>query len=353
MQIRMWVICAIVCTSLQCMAQDTSYYYTGKNYGSEGLYNPLYFILNCGYDNFQVMDNRSLIHQDYRPGFNNVWSNLKNPFSAIRKNGTSDFLKTEVFPTSLKKKRAQWIPNYKLHLIGGGMSYREMAEWYTYHNVPYPKTTSFLTMATSWFINESMENGTLKGVNVDPIADMYVFNLGGVLLFSFDNINRFFSEDLHMSDWSLQPSVNYATGELMNNGQYYHFAWKIPWWEHWYLFEVFGYNGVFGAGYKWDSGRTLSVGYGLNVSTIEMFDVVTHKKTARVVDCIGLYYDLNGSLMTSLLYSETTNNRVVLNVYPGVISYKDISPGFWFVLNTSKSATCGLTFRYLPGFAVK
>jgi hypothetical protein len=337
---------------VQFPAQDTSYYYTGKQYGSEGLFNPLYFLLNCGYDNFQVMSNRSLIHQDYRPGFDNVWRNLKDPFSAIRTSGTKDFLTTEVFPTSLAKKHAQWVPNYKLHLIGGGMSYREMAEWYAYHNVPLPKTMSFFTMATAWFINESLENGTLKGVNVDPIADMYIFNLGGVLLFSFDNINRFFSEDLHLSDWSLQPSINYATGEMFDNGEYYHFAWKIPWWKHWYIFEVFGYNGVFGAGYKWDSGHTLSVGYGLNVSTVEMFNLVSHKKTVRVVDCIGVYYDLNGSLMSSLVYSETTNNKFVLNVYPGVISFKDFSPGFWLVLNTGRHAMGGITFRYFPGLAV-
>ena len=349
MKVLFWVFITFSVMS----AQDTSYFYFGKTYGSEGNFNPLNFILNCGYDNFQVMDNRSLFNQEYKAGFNNVMVNLRDPFPPIRTYGTSNFLKDEIFPSSLKKKHAQWVPNYKLHLLGGGMSYRMMSEWYAYNNVPYPKTLSFVTMAASWFINESMENGTYKGVNVDPIADMYVFNLGGVLLFSFDNICNFFSNDLHLSDWSLQPSINLQNGSLYNNGQYYNLRWKIPFWEHWYIFEVFGYNGVFGLTYKTDAGKALSVGYGLNVSALEVIDVALNKKTARVVDCVGVYYDINGSLMTSILYSASTNNKIVFKMYPGMVSFEGISPGCWVVMNKDNSFTWGISTRYCPGLAFK
>ena len=102
------------------------------------------------------------------------------------------------------------------------------------------------------------ENGYSTGDNVDPIADIYVFDIGRIILFSFDNVNRFFSRTLNLADWSLQPSISVFNGTLRNNGQYFSIKWKFPSSAHWHLFYYFRLDGVLGTSHKWGDGAVLS-----------------------------------------------------------------------------------------------
>src|SRR5690349_929457 len=57
-------------------------FYKGYNYGVQSLYNPIYGILNRGYDALQLRQRRGI--QLSTTDVNNVLSNLGDPFPAIR-----------------------------------------------------------------------------------------------------------------------------------------------------------------------------------------------------------------------------------------------------------------------------
>ena len=97
----------------------------------------------------------------------------------------------------------QWAPNYQQHLIGCGMLYTAMKEWYEDKNFPVPWLFSSVTLMTQHLLNETMETGPYEGWSVDEISDIYIFDLGGIILFSFDNVNEFFHDKLNLADWSL------------------------------------------------------------------------------------------------------------------------------------------------------
>lgn len=131
--------------------------------------------------------------------------NLGSLLHQINKYGFYKFFTSEIFPLNFKTESAQWWSNYQLHLIGGGMTFTALTEWYQQHNFPHPVIFSIVSMEVYQLLNEIVENKTYKGTNVDPIADINIFDIGGMVLFSFDNIKNFFSKKLNLADWSLQP----------------------------------------------------------------------------------------------------------------------------------------------------
>ncbi len=328
-------------------------FYKGRDFGSEAMYNPVSLTLNAGFDMFQVNRNRDFVHMPFAAGMRNVGKNLGDPLAAVRRYGWGNFLKDQVIPLGLSKDNGQWWPNYTLHLIGGGMTYRATTEWYEYHGFPAPVVFSLATMAVYHMVNEVTENGDYQGDNVDPIADIYLFDLGGILLFTSDDVSRFFAEDLNLADWSLQPSLSVRNGTLQNNGQFFSIKWKFPFSENWHLFYLFGTNGLGGVSYRFDDGSALSFGIGLVAKDLITLNRSTNKKTVDLVPNVGIYYDIGNSLMTSLAISKKTDYTVNLNIYPGFVRIAGIAPGCWFVLGKNGNAFIGLTLAVLPaGIAV-
>jgi hypothetical protein len=324
------------------------YFYKGRNYGSEAAYNPIFVILNGGFDMLQVDRSRDLRTLPLHAGNDNVLRNLADPFGPIKRYGWENFMRDQVIPLGLSKKNGQWWPNYTLHLIGGGMTYTALNEWFEYYHYPYSRAFAIGTTVVYHLVNEATENGGYEGDNVDPIADIYLFDLGGVILFSFDSVNKFFSEDMNLADWSLQPSVSARNLNLHNNGQFFSLKWKFPFSEHWHLFYFFGTNGVGGVSYKWDEGQAFSVGVGMAAAKLIMLNDRTYKQTLDLVWNIGFFYDLNNSLLTSLSITKKTDYTINLNVYPGIIKIGGFSPGAWFALNRDGSSIVGLTAAWTP-----
>jgi hypothetical protein len=54
-------------------------------------------------------------------------------------------------------------------------------------------------MFSEHFFEEMIEDGGTRGLNEDPVSDMYIFNPAGILLFSNDNVCRFFSDKLSLN----------------------------------------------------------------------------------------------------------------------------------------------------------
>lgn len=152
-------------------AQETErYFYTGLPYGSESMYNPLSLILNGSYDVIQLEGNsRNIRSYPYALAAREVGKNLRDPISPIKNFGVKNFIEQEILPFNPSRKKARGWPNLNLHRLGGGMTYVRMAEWYEFHNVPYPKMFSAVTMAVYHFLNEVVESGHTLGGNVDPI----------------------------------------------------------------------------------------------------------------------------------------------------------------------------------------
>ncbi|MEW6193556.1 MAG: fibronectin type III domain-containing protein [Bacteroidota bacterium] len=326
----------------------SAYFYKGYQYGNQALYNPLYVLLGGGYDMIQVGNRRNVKDFPYKIAAKNVWKNLSSPFSRIKNYGWWNFMKDQVLPLSLNKKNAQFWPNYTLHLIGGGMEYAALEEWYQYNDYPIPGWLSALTVMSYHLINEVAENGNYVGDDVDPIADIYIFDIGGILLFTSESVKRFFSEELNLADWSQQPSFSLRNGELHNNGQFFSVKWKFPFLDSWYAFYYFGTNGVGGISYKFNDGSAISAGFGLAASDLILLDEKTNKKTLGLVGNFGFFYDRNNSLLASLSVTIKTDYMVNVNIYPGIIKIGEVSPGLWGAYNQDGNVIFGFAFSWFP-----
>ncbi len=328
------------------------YFYKGLPYGSQAAYNPVSVILNGGFDMFQVSHQRDITKIPFHQSGLNVWRNFVNPIGPINRYGWWNFIQEQIIPISLKRESAQYWPNYTLHLVGGGMEFTALKEWYTLNGFPAPVLSSVLTVAAYHCINEVVENDAHVGDNVDPIADLWIFDIGGVVLFTSDAVNRFFSETMNLADWSLQPSFSLRNFYLHNNGQFFSIKWKLPFSDRWHLFYYFGTNGLGGVSYKWADGDAFSFGVGMAAKDLITLNAGNNKKTLDLVWNIGFFYDRNNSLLTSLSLTRKTDYTVNLNVYPGVIAVEGVSPGFWCAYSEREHFIFGLTAAWSPfGFA--
>ena len=337
--------------SLTIFSQE-KFYYTGKNYGSEAVFNPLNIILNGSFDIIQLESRpRDIFNYDYQDNARYFFQNLGRPLYSISKYGYWNFTKNELLPFTFKKRNAQWWPNYQLHLIGGGMTYVAMSEWYELHGFPAPKAFSIGTMFIYHSLNEIRENDGYDGINVDPIADIYFFDLGGIILFSFDGVKKFFKDELNLADWSLQPSFS-TDGTLENNGQYFSIKWKTPLSEEVSFFYYFGMNGLTGASYKMNDEESISVGFGLRARNLEVVRQTGRQFGLKTTWNCGFFYDKNNSLMSSVFFSGLTDYFCNINVYPGIIKYGGFSPGLWCVFHRNGNVILGLTTIYAPGLGI-
>ena len=344
-----WFIVFLLLVSSIGLSQER-FFYTGKSYGSEAMYNPVYLLLNGSYDIIQLEGHtRDVFTYHYGTGAANVLRNLGSPFRTIGHYGVGKFLKQEVFPIGLGIGEAQWWPNYQLHLIGGGMTYVATAEWYEHYGFPVPNILSMVTMGAYHFLNEVVENGNYVGETVDPIADLYIFDVGSVILFSFDGVKRFFRDELHLADWSLQPSLALPTWTLQNNGQFFSMKWKLPFSESVHLFYYFGLRGLLGLSKKFDDGSAFSFGLGLRAIKLETLERTTNTQTVDLRWSAGVFFDRENSLLASLFWSDYLDNTLNLNIYPGIVHLGGFSPGLWFVVSKNSGTIVGLTTIWAPG----
>lgn len=330
------------------------YFYSGKNYGSESLYNPLYFTLNSGYDIIQYEKyDRRVFKQSYGTGFGNVARNCISPFGPIKRYGTWNFIKREILPLTFSREEAQWVPNYLLHLIGGGMTYAALADWYTLNKFPYPKTIAFVNKMFIDYLCEAVENGNYKGDDVGTISDMWVFNLGGAILFSSKKVQRFFSKTLSLTDWSYQPSFFLNNFAIENNGQYFMTKWKIPFFKKVSLTYFFGMCGMGGLSYKFNNGEALSLSVGFRSKERVLTNPNTNMYKINLYWDFAMFYDRNNSLLASVFYSAYTENKLNINIYPGLIRIKNISPGLWAVMKRNDKWVFGISTSFGVGMAFR
>ena len=336
--------------SAQNQSNKYYFYHPEYDYGSELSFNPLTTFINGSFD---ILRNgghsKDLTKQAYRNGFSVVWENISDPFSTIEEYGWKHFVSEEIFPIGLNKDESQFIPNYFHHLIGGGMLYVKMAEWYDYHNVPYPKITAALTSLVYHYVNESMENNTWIYNNPDPVADLLIFDPLSILFFSSNSVKRFFSEKVPLYDWSIQPMYNPTNHHLENAGQQFMITYKVPYTQNFSVFCYYGIYGIGGLSYHFKEEYNISLGAGLVVNKLkENRRRESRFLTPELDGAIGFFYDRNRSVLTSLLISGPKMINARLNVYPAFLQLGWFRPGMFIGAGEIDRFLIGITFAHIP-----
>ena len=321
--------------------------YTRASYGSQSVFSPLSVILNKGFDHFQSRNaSRDLWRFPFATASQVPLDALRHPARAIeRYPGWNKWLRTEVLPMGFSSEDARWAVNYSEHLMAGGLTYRMLAEWFESRRYPAPRVWAGVTTFGASFLNEAAEfagGGTAVG---STVADLYVFDLGGILLFSFDWPVRLFGGTLQAADWSTQASLMFPNGELQNNGQYYIMKIPLPK-TRTRLFARFGMGLQGGVSQPIGDGGSISVSMGADTE-VRNVDPVTKDETIVMRPAGGIFWDRHNSLLASLV-AGPTDNRVVLNVYPGVLAGMAGDLGFW-AAQTRHGPQFGLVHRRVLG----
>lgn len=329
------------------------YFYHGRDYGSEALYNPVSLVLNMGYDITQLKNiGDGVFNFPFPRSAKNTFTNLVRPDRAIRDIGAGKWISSELVPGNFTRKGSQWLPNYTLHLFGGGMSYTNISEWYDAHGVRRPRLMGLITVVTGQLMNEIIENQGWVGTNTDPIADVYIFNVASFLLFTSPKVNHFFSHTLNLADWSQMPTFTLPNGTIQNNGQYFSMKYSMPFYKPLKLFFRMGMSTQLGLSYQLNEQYCLSVGAGVRSYELQFLDSAARQVTVTTVPTAGIFLDKNNTIMASLIWSQSTDNFFNANVYPGVLRIGSFSPGMWAIIGRDGYATFGVTSKYTFGVGI-
>jgi hypothetical protein len=340
-------------------AEEISYYYYRPeiNYGSEVMFNPINLFLNGSYDIFRNgAHSKHLFDQPYKDGLENVFDNLTHPKHNIDLYGYQNFIRREIGNLNMDVRSSQFLPNIGLHVLGNGMQYVKLSEWYDYHHYPVPKLLSAATTISYQLMNEILENGSFQGANVDPISDLLIFNPIGFALFSVPGVNRFFSTTLPLYDWSPQPVVTLSDLNIHNAGQQYATKFPIKKSDKYSLFMNWGVSSVVGLSYKFKEDKSISLGAGGIVNLLEPKQ--SKSENSRYMSpgmdfALALYYDKNESLLASFLLSGPKYYNFRMNIYPGLLQIKNISPGVFLAAGELDKFVMGVTVEFLPvGFGI-
>lgn len=354
---RLTIAIAAVLSISTAAAQEDSvgpreylYYRPEQGYGSMSMFSPWGLILNGGFDILQLDGkDRRLGAIQYGTGLKSFVKNtFLHPGATISRIGWGNWLTTEVLPLNWTRDGARWVPNFQLHLIGSGVSYRMMTEWYDHQGISSPEIWSIATVTAMHIVNEAVENGDHVGYNSDPIADFLIFNTAGILLFMNDGVARFFSRDLHMTDWSSIPVITFPSGQLGNNGLNYSLKVDLPGSDRLRLWGLMGMGTLLGASFVYDQSNEHSISVGAGIRGKELIEIDDRARvlTVAIVPWGGIYWDRNNSLLASLTVSGQVDQTAILNVYPGVINISDdISPAIWAAWGSNGTIGFGVGVR--------
>jgi hypothetical protein len=332
-----------------------SFFYKGLP-GSDMYVGPLDVILNKGF-NFSQVANRDRRIFEATYGTAHVRNSVFHPFESINNSGGwGRLIKEQILPIEtinwirggfggLFVESAAWYPNYFGHTIEGGITSRRLAEKFRAQGVPFATVLAGATTMTAAVLNEMY---THPGVTVgggSTVVDLYLFDLGGVVLFSFDPVARFFAETLHASVWPSQASISLPDFELTNNANNLIFKLPLPFIDAASFFFRTGVTVHAGVSIHMDDGYDLSIGLG-GSSIRQNIDPVTGRESVDTGMTSSIYLDRGGSVLASLNWSQQDHRLISVNVYPGVIHR---ALGAWFVVRQDGALEFGLTHKNALG----
>lgn len=294
-----------------CSGEMSLYFYHPKSYGSEAFYNPLNTLFAYSLDTVQLTDDFDT--HDFSGRWDTVMDHLTHPGEAIdEEGGTRAFINRQIFPMrgGDTSERYAMIPNYFLHLFGGGMVYRKDAEYFQQRGWPLPRLCSATLAMAGEVIQEVIEKKSTTAD--DEVADVLIFRPLGILLFSSDTVAGFVETHLSPAIWPhlLLYDINDET--FLNAGINY--VIRPNWFkmESLRFFTFMGMNNLIGLSHRVGQNRWLSWGLGLATRRVDF----SHDIPAEFRFSGGVFYDRNNSLMWSAIVNGTENLKVRVNVYP-------------------------------------
>ncbi|HEY6220572.1 MAG TPA: hypothetical protein VIV65_11010 [Gemmatimonadaceae bacterium] len=325
-------------------------FYTEKSYGSEAQFNPLNEILNEGFDVLSLESaNRRIFDRPYSTDAGTVFTSLAHPMESIGRYGWGNFFRAEILPTSLTRTRTsgKWVSNYQLHLLGSGMVSLRLTDWYELHGFPAAAWFGQGTTLVAHLLNEMSENGGQRGLNEDPVPDIFLFDVAGFALWHQHWMQRAFSGRMQLTNWPGQATYDPATRTLENTGQYFILRTPLPLTDSWRFFYVMGMSSTAGLSKSIGGGQALSLGLGLDgIPAIDATDS-TPSHSSKVLPKATLYFDRNNSLLWSISVNNYSDaNRVAINVYPGVLRIHGFTTGLWTQIPTKGGYRFGIVGNF-------
>ena len=315
--------------------------------GAESQFNPFSLIVNGGFDQLRTAAaNRHVFALDYPVAADGMWKAVSRPDRVIETYGVRRFFTRQLLPMSGKQSGGgQWVPNYQLHLFGGGMTGVRITEWYVQHGAAHPEIKAAATVTAWHLITEMIEHQ--NGVpSADAVADLLIFDPAAFLLWRNDWLQRTFSKRVEMTNWSGQPAIVSPTSTIQNMHQTVMLRGKL--WQDYRPMTTFGASFLLGLSRRVGEGDWFSLGAGWDPTENPITDPVTGEKTVTLNPNVGMFYDRDGSLLGALHVRFNRIELVTMNVYPGVVHFGGWSPGlFAHVLKDGR-----MRFGVVPKFGM-
>lgn len=326
-------------------------YWHGALSGSEQQFNPATVWLNGTYDILRGISYQdSPFRVDYWGGIRNVGRNLLHPLDNLDRIGWARFAAHEIFPyRGWDVRYGQFVPNIVLHGFGEGMLYRKLDEWYAAHDVAYPRLAALGTIVAMQLGNEVVENGGYQGAVQDPIADVWIFNPIGLLLFSHDPFVRALDRWVHISYWPSQAVFAPQGLRLLNAGENY--GMKVTTGLPVRGFMYYGVQGLFGASVPLGAGHDLSVAGGYRLLQLKAEERVDGRTMVPDGDGdweLGVFWDRDDSLQMSAIAGLVTDPSLRFEFYPGLLNLGPVSLGGFVKVSSMEGFATGLTIGGSP-----
>jgi hypothetical protein len=328
-------------------------FYHGIPAGSESQFNPFSLIVNGGFDQLRVASaRRNVFELDYELAAQGMWKSISRPDRVIKTYGVGNWLRRQVLPLSGKPNGGQWVPNYQLHLLGGGMTGVRMTEWYQQHGTSHPELAAAATVTAWHLVTEMIEHQ--NGVpSVDALTDLLIFDPAAFLIWRSDAIQRAFSTHIEMTNWPGQPALTAPTSTLQNMHQTTMMRVETPWLPGLRPLTTFG--GSFLLGLSARKGQTdwVSLAAGWDPTENPIIDPVTGEKTVTLNPNFAVFYDRAGSLLGAMHLRLHRKELMTLNVYPGVVHFGKWSPGMFAHVLDDGRVRFGIVPRFGLGVGVE
>ncbi|MDH3343015.1 MAG: hypothetical protein OEM07_04755 [Gammaproteobacteria bacterium] len=307
---RRFCICSIIIIFIAGHVQAESYYIP-KDYGSDSLYDPFGNFLSYSLDTLQVP--ASFGTSNFNNNLDEVLSNLSHPKRAINnEGGFNRFINRQIFPVDSEHSNDSWaiLPNYGLHLLGGGMVFRKDLEYFRAHNIENASPYAITLAMTAELIQEVFEyKMTLQD---DAVADFYLFRPLGIWLFSDDDFANYVMETLDPAIWPYLQAFDFSEDRFINTGISYMYRPPATEFFNSRLFIFTGLNNQIGLSHRIDKTDWLSWGVGLSTQRIDF----SLSRQAELDTSFGLFYDRNKSLLWSLVFNDAGGTDYRFNLFP-------------------------------------
>ena len=327
-------------------------FYTNKPFGSESQFNPLSQVINDGFDMLRTADaDRHVFDFPYAQAAHGAWLSMTQPDKVLRTYGYDTWVRRQLLPLTGKKKGGgQWVPNYELHLLGGGMTGVRVTEWYEQHGTPHPELAAAGTAAIWHFMNEMVEHQNGQPT-ADALTDLLVFDPGSFLLWRSDWVQRLFSNRMEMTNWPGQPVIEAPTATLQNMHQTVLLRAKLT--HDYRPMTTLGGSFLLGLSRRRGAADWITLGGGWDPTENPLIDPVTGEKTVTLNPNIGLFYDRDGSLLGALYVRLHRTEMITMNVYPGVVHFGRWSPGLFAHVLDDGRVRFGIVPRFGLGLGVE